>query len=102
MDAGFALQARPRRILGIDGSATAEQTKAQITRIAQRTADARASITVEDVRWLCRYLGRITDDQLRTALRVSGATAEEVESFTTSLRSRIDQLRRVAETAASA
>jgi 1-aminocyclopropane-1-carboxylate deaminase len=40
MVAGFALQDRPRRILGIDGSATVEQTRAQIARIARRTADA--------------------------------------------------------------
>jgi hypothetical protein len=58
----------------------------------QRTADARASITVADVRWLCRYLGRITDAQLRDALRASGATPEETESFTASLRGRIQQL----------
>jgi hypothetical protein len=58
----------------------------------QRTGDARASITREDVRWLCRYLGRITDEQFRSALRASGATPEEVESFTASLRSRVDQL----------
>src|SRR5205823_3494758 len=47
----------------------------------QRTADARQSITVKDVAWLCRYLGRIGDDQLRAALGASGATPEEVESF---------------------
>ena len=40
MLAGFATQARPRRVLGIDGSATVQQTREQITRIAQRTADA--------------------------------------------------------------
>jgi 1-aminocyclopropane-1-carboxylate deaminase len=40
MLAGFATQARPRRLLGIDASATVEQTHRQITRIAQRTADA--------------------------------------------------------------
>jgi 1-aminocyclopropane-1-carboxylate deaminase len=40
MVAGFALQDAERRILGIDGSATVEQTHGQITRIAQRTADA--------------------------------------------------------------
>ena len=61
----------------------------------QRTADARQSITVENVAWLCRYLGRITDDQLRAALRASGATPEDVESFTASLRARITQLQRV-------
>jgi len=40
MVAGFALQDRPRRVLGIDGSATVEQTWAQIARIARRTAAA--------------------------------------------------------------
>ena len=40
MVAGFALQERERRILGIDGSATVEQTRGQITRIARTTADA--------------------------------------------------------------
>ena len=40
MVAGFALQERERRIVGIDGSATVEQTRNQITRIAQRTAEA--------------------------------------------------------------
>ena len=40
MIAGFAGQERPRRVLGIDGSATVEQTWEQIVRIARRTADA--------------------------------------------------------------
>jgi len=40
MVAGFALQERERRILGIDGSATVEQTRDQIMRIAHVTADA--------------------------------------------------------------
>jgi 1-aminocyclopropane-1-carboxylate deaminase len=40
MIAGFAGQERPRRVLGIDGSATVEQTWEQIDRIARRTADA--------------------------------------------------------------
>jgi 1-aminocyclopropane-1-carboxylate deaminase len=40
MIAGFAAQGRERRVLGIDGSATVEQTRAQITRIARRTAEA--------------------------------------------------------------
>ena len=40
MIAGFAGQERPRRVLGIDGSATVEQTWAQIARIARRTAEA--------------------------------------------------------------
>jgi len=40
MIAGFAAQDRPRKVLGIDGSATVEQTWAQVARIARRTADA--------------------------------------------------------------
>jgi 1-aminocyclopropane-1-carboxylate deaminase len=40
MIAGFAGQERPRTVLGIDGSATVEQTRAQIARIARSTAEA--------------------------------------------------------------
>ena len=40
MVAGFAAQERPRRVLGIDGSATVEQTWSQIASIARRTAEA--------------------------------------------------------------
>jgi 1-aminocyclopropane-1-carboxylate deaminase len=40
MVAGFADEDRGRRVLGIDGSATVEQTRAQILRIARRTAEA--------------------------------------------------------------
>ncbi len=39
MIAGFAAQDRPRAVLGIDASATLEQTHAQVARIARRTAD---------------------------------------------------------------
>src|SRR5919197_1041289 len=38
--AGFALQDEPRRVLGIDGSATVEQTWEQVARIARQTAAA--------------------------------------------------------------
>jgi 1-aminocyclopropane-1-carboxylate deaminase len=40
MVAGFAAQEQPRRVLGIDGSATVEQTWSQIARIARSTAEA--------------------------------------------------------------
>jgi 1-aminocyclopropane-1-carboxylate deaminase len=40
MIAGFAGQERERRVLGIDGSATVQQTWEQIARIARRTAEA--------------------------------------------------------------
>jgi 1-aminocyclopropane-1-carboxylate deaminase len=40
MIAGFAADGRERNLLGIDGSATVEQTRAQIARIARQTARA--------------------------------------------------------------
>ncbi len=40
MIAGFAVQDRPRKVLGIDGSATVSKTWEQIARIARQTAEA--------------------------------------------------------------
>jgi hypothetical protein len=62
----------------------------------QRTADVAIGISVQDVKWLCRYLGRITDTQLRAALDASGATPEEAERFMDAIRDRISQLVRAA------
>jgi len=53
------------------------------------------NISPDHVGWLLNYLGRITDDQLRDGLRASNADSAEVECFTTSIRSRIEQLRAV-------
>jgi hypothetical protein len=92
---GFAAQT-PQFVTGVTNGFV------QFGYTGQRTADARASITVSDVRWLCQYLGRITDDQLSTALRVSGGTPEEVASFAASLRSRIEQLQQAGGAPASA
>ena len=39
MIAGFAGQDRPRRVIGIDASATLEKTRAQVARIARSTAE---------------------------------------------------------------
>ncbi len=49
-----------------------------------------------DIAWLMQYLGRVTDDQLRAGLLSSGATAEQTDLYVAALRSRIDQLRKVA------
>ena len=84
--AGFAAQT-PHFVTGVANGFV------QFGYTGQRTGDARANITPADVQWLCRYLGRITDDQLRAALKASGATGDEVESFTGSVRSRVEQLR---------
>lgn len=66
--------------------------------VGQRTADVAVGITVEDISWLYRYLGRITDNQLRSALRASGANEQETQQFTRALRARIVQLGRVCGT----
>jgi hypothetical protein len=62
----------------------------------QRTDEATEGITVEDVRWLLRYLGRVTDGQLRAGLLASGATHDEADCFTRAIRDRITELARVA------
>ena len=60
----------------------------------QRTADVAEGIRVEDARWLYGYLGRVTDSQLRDALTASGANTEEADSFTKSIRDRIEEIGR--------
>lgn len=62
----------------------------------QRTDDVAAGINVEDARWLCRSLCRITDAQLADGLRASGANSDETTRFTAALRNRIQQLQRAA------
>ncbi|MGA7239220.1 MAG: hypothetical protein WBY44_26295 [Bryobacteraceae bacterium] len=49
-----------------------------------------------DVKWLMQYLGRITDEQIRTGLLTSGASEEEAHNCLEGLRMRIGQLRTVA------
>jgi len=80
------------------------QTKAFAKRESQRitfgftghhTDDFKNDITVENVRWLMRYLGRVSDAQLRAGLRASGATPREVTCFAGQLRRRIRQLQSV-------
>jgi hypothetical protein len=63
----------------------------------QHTQDFRGDISRDDVRWLLRYLGRITDDQLRLGLEASGATREENDCFTTAIRARIDRMKACAD-----
>jgi hypothetical protein len=58
--------------------------------------DLTSDINVSDLQWLLQYLGRITDEQLRTGLTASGATPEETECFTRALRQRIDAMESLA------
>jgi hypothetical protein len=62
----------------------------------KRTGDMVRGIKVDDIRWLMRYLGQISDDQIRSGLEASGATAEELTCFSNALRGRINRLQAVA------
>jgi hypothetical protein len=86
---GFAAQT-PEFVAGID------EGMVRFGYTGQRTADVAIGISVQDVRWLCGHLARITDPQLRAALDASGASAEEAERFTQAIRDRINQLVRAA------
>jgi hypothetical protein len=57
--------------------------------------EIRDDIPVEHVRWLMSYLGRISDAQIRSGLKASGASPHEIRCFSQSLRSRIEQMRNV-------
>lgn len=61
----------------------------------QHTSDFAKDIKVSDIQWLMQYLGRLTDDQIRSGLEASGATAEEQSCFTAAIRDRIKQLQAV-------
>jgi hypothetical protein len=84
---GFAAQT-PQFVTGVEGGIV------QFGYVGQRTADVSDGIRLDDVRWLYRYLGRISDAQLREALVASGAGDDEAGSFARSLRERISQLGR--------
>jgi hypothetical protein len=62
----------------------------------QHTDDFKNEIQVSDLKWLLQYSGRITDEQLRAGLRASGASADEIECFTQSIRERINQMKKTA------
>jgi hypothetical protein len=62
----------------------------------QRTEDIREGIKVSDVRWLLKYVGRISDTQIRDGLIASGASQEELKCFLAAIRDRIQRLVEVA------
>jgi 1-aminocyclopropane-1-carboxylate deaminase len=78
MIAGFALQDRPRRVLGIDASAKIDETHAQVAKIARQTAELIGlgrelrdeEITVLDG-WAGDYYGIPVESTLN-AIRMSG------------------------------
>ena len=87
MIAGFAAQDRPRRIIGIDGSARPAETHEQVARIARRTArlldvrELRDDEIVLDDRWHAGTYGipdATTIDAIRLAARLEGMLTDPV------------------------
>jgi hypothetical protein len=62
----------------------------------QRTSDVSEGITAQDVRFVYKFLGQLSDDQIRDGLRASGATEEEVDCFVNAMRERLTQMANVA------
>jgi hypothetical protein len=54
-------------------------------------------IRLPDVQWLMQRLGRLSDAQIRAALKASGATVEETACFAPAFRSRLDHLMNIKE-----
>ena len=78
MIAGFARQERGRRVIGIDGSAKPAETRAQVARIARRTAemidvgrDLRDDEILLDERYHAGTYG-IPDERTLEAIRLAG------------------------------
>jgi 1-aminocyclopropane-1-carboxylate deaminase len=78
MIAGFARQERGRRVIGIDGSARPAETRAQVARIARRTAemidvgrDLRDDEILLDERYHAGAYG-IPDERTLEAIRLAG------------------------------
>jgi len=86
---GFASQTK-KFVTGVEGG------KVKFGYDGKKQNEIKDGISVSDVKWLLGYIGRITDDQLRAGLKASGATASEVDCFTTALRDRINQLKSAA------
>lgn len=88
MVAGFAERDRPRRVIGIDGSAKPAETHAQVLRIAQRTArllGLERELGAGDVELDDRYHGGVygipderTLDAMRLAARLEGMITDPV------------------------
>lgn len=87
--AGYAEQT-PKFIRGI------EDGHVKFGFSGKHDGDFKDDITISDVRWIMKYIGRLTNSQLRSGLRASGATTHEEQCFVRAIDERIRQLRRVA------
>ena len=60
--------------------------------------DLTRGIRPDDVRWILPYLSRFTDEEIRAGLIASGASPEQVTTFSRAIRERIHELEQVAST----
>ncbi|WP_262852442.1 1-aminocyclopropane-1-carboxylate deaminase [Mumia quercus] len=78
MIAGFALQDRPRRVIGVDASAEIEATRSQVARIARSTADLlglRRDLTDDEITVLEGWAGErygVPVESTLAAIRLTG------------------------------
>ncbi len=103
MVVGFAADGRAERVIGIDGSATPDETHAQILRIAQRTADLvelgrpiEAKDIVLDRRYAYPAYGlpsKETNEAIRLSARLEGMITDPVYEGK-SMQGMIDMIRR--------
>lgn len=63
---------------------------------------AMRNITVENAIWIGSMLSKLSDDQLRDAFRAANYDAQTMEGFIQTIRERINQLNRLAETRTTA
>ncbi len=92
--AQYAAQS-PRLLLGTDGRVA----RWGVESFAQPIS---TDLTVDDIRWLMRRLGHVSDRQLRDALAAAGASPDEQSCFARGVRVRIERLRSAAARAAGA
>jgi hypothetical protein len=59
-------------------------------------ADVTNGITIDDARWLLGYMRSITDEEIRTGLRASGATERQTACWAWAINDRVHQLEAVA------
>ena len=63
--------------------------------------DIVSGISLADIRWLMKYLSRVSDGELRAGLRASGATEPDIDTYTHAIRERIEQLQHLTEWAST-
>ena len=58
----------------------------------QHTSSIKENIPVEHAQWLLGYLGKLSDTQIRAALKSSGASPSDISCFSRAVRTRISHL----------